>query len=174
MNDTLFPYKGMSPELGDNVFIAPTAALIGKVIIGENSSVWFNSVLRADINYIKIGKNSNVQDGSVFHVDTDLPCEIGDNVTIGHNVILHACTVKNNARIGMGAIILDGAVVEEGAQVGAGSVVPPGKKIKANSLFLGIPARKVRDNTEADRAHMEMNARAYVELAEKYIKDQEV
>lgn len=166
--NSVFNYKGHIPKIHESVFVAPTAAIIGEVEIEENSSIWFHCVLRADIAAIKIGKNTNIQDGSIIHVDYNVPCIIGDNVTVGHNAILHACVVEKNSRIGMGAIVLNGARVEEDAQVGAGAVVPPGKVVTKGSLWVGIPAQKIKDNDEAALAHIHKNATAYVELSKSF------
>jgi carbonic anhydrase/acetyltransferase-like protein (isoleucine patch superfamily) len=165
-----YKFKGHEPVVHETVFVAPNATLVGKVELCENSSVWYGAILRADIAEIKIGKGSNIQDGSIVHVDFDTPCIVGDNVTVGHGCILHACTVGNNARIGMGAILLNGAVVEDGAQVAAGSLVPPGKTVKANSLYVGLPAKKFREHTEKESEDIRRNAAVYSDLAQDFKK----
>ena len=135
---------------GKNTFIADTAKVLGNVTLGDNVGVWYNVTIRGDINYITIGDNSNIQDGSVVHIGYKEPVIVGKNVTVGHNVILHGCTVHDNCLIGMGAILLNGSVVEENAIVAAGSVVPQGKVVKSGTLFMGTPAKYVRDLTEDD------------------------
>ena len=160
--------KAHTPQIHESVFVAESASIIGQVEVSENASLWYNCVLRGDIDYIRIGRNSNIQDGVIVHVDRGQPCIVGDNVTVGHNAILHGCKVCNNCLIGMGAIILNNAVVEEGAQVGAGSVVPPGRVVTAGTLYLGIPAKKVRNLTDDDRKHMNENIQIYLQLAKGY------
>lgn len=133
--------------------------------VDEGASVWPFSVLRGDMGqHVILGRNSNVQDGSVLHVTAELPCIVGANVTIGLRCVVHACTVMDNVRIGIGAVVLTGAVVEEYAQVGAGSVVPPGKVVPAGWLVMGIPAKPVRRMVEAELEDMRQNARDYLEL----------
>lgn len=155
---------------GKNYFIADNARLIGNITLGENTGIWYNVSMRGDINSITIGDNSNVQDGSVVHVGYKEPVIVGKNVTVGHNVILHGCTVHDNCLIGMGAIILNGAVVEENSIVAAGSVVPQGKVVKSGTLFMGAPAKYVRDLTQADYDHIKRNADEYVNLVYTYNK----
>jgi len=167
----LLKYKNFEPTVHESVFVAESAAVIGQVEIGENSSVWFNCVLRGDIDRIVVGKNTNIQDGTVIHVDHKTPCEIGDNVTVGHSAVLHACRISNSARIGMGAIILNKAFIGEGAQVGAGSLVPPGKNIPAGSLFLGVPAKKIRDMGADELDEIKKNSEDYVTLSRSYLKE---
>ncbi|MGB4132276.1 MAG: gamma carbonic anhydrase family protein, partial [Tepidanaerobacteraceae bacterium] len=127
-------FKNLRPKIHESCFIAPTADVIGDVTVGENSSIWHRTVLRGDVNKIVVGANTNIQDGSIVHVADDYPTIIGDNVTIGHGAIVHGCTVKDGAFIGMGAIILDGAVIGEGALIGAGALVTEGKEIPPYSL----------------------------------------
>lgn len=150
----ILDYNGSTPQIHKSAFIAPNATVIGDVEIAENASVWFGSVLRGDIAPIKIGRNSNVQDLSVLHESTDMPLIIGDNVTVGHKVTLHSCTIKDNALIGMDSTVLDGAVIGENAFIGAGSLVTPGTEIPADSMAFGRPARVVRKLTEADKKEM--------------------
>ena len=136
---------GRTPRVHPDAWVDPQAAVIGDVTIDAGASVWPFTVLRGDQdNYVRLGKNSNVQDNSVLHVTPEFPCIVGDNVTIGHRAVVHACTIMDNVRIGIGAVVLDGAVVEEGAQVGAGALVPPGKVVEAGWLVLGVPAKPVR------------------------------
>jgi len=139
--------------------------VIGDLTIDDGASVWQFTVLRGDQdNYVRLGKNSNVQDNSVLHVTPQHPCIVGDNVTIGHRAVVHACTIMDNCRIGIGAVVLNGAVVEAGAQVGAGALVPPGKIVAAGWLVMGVPARPVRQMSPAELEDILRNAREYAEL----------
>jgi carbonic anhydrase/acetyltransferase-like protein (isoleucine patch superfamily) len=148
-----------------DAFVDIAAQVIGDVTIDEGASVWPFSVLRGDQdNYVTLGRNSNVQDGSVLHVTPEFPCVVGANVTIGHRCVVHACTVMDNVRIGIGAVVLTGAVVEEWAQVGAGAVVPPGKVVPAGWLVMGVPAKPVRKMSEAELEDMRQNVRDYLDL----------
>eukprot|EP01066_Platyproteum_vivax_P017371 Platyproteum_vivax@DN7355_c0_g1_i2.p2 len=165
----LLKIYGKFPQVHKEAFIASTCVLIGDVIIGKNSSVWFNAVLRADQSPIIVGENSNIQDGAIIHVTApDGGTTIGDNVTIGHKVLLHGCTIKNNALIGMNATVMDKAIVEEFGFVGAGSLVTPGKVVKSREMWMGSPAKLVRTLTEEEVTHMTLNASVYVTLANEY------
>ena len=156
---------GRKPRVHPDAYVDPQAAVIGDVTIEAGASVWPFTVLRGDQdNYVKLGKNSNVQDNCVLHVTPQHPCVVGDNVTIGHRAVVHACTVMSNSRIGIGAVVLNGAVVEEGAQVGAGALVPPGKIVPAGWLVMGVPAKPVRQMTPDELEDILRNAREYVEL----------
>lgn len=155
---------------GKNVFIADSASVLGNVILGDNVGIWYNVTIRGDINSITIGDNSNIQDGSVVHIGYKEPVIVGKNVTVGHNVTLHGCIVHDNCLIGMGAILLNGSVVEENAIVAAGSIVPQGKIVKSGTLFMGSPAKYIRDLTESDLAHIQRNAEEYVSLINIYNK----
>ena len=147
-------FKHHRPQLDPSVFVAPTAAVIGDVVIEKDSSVWFGATLRGDEVSIRIGSRSNIQDGVVIHGDSGENVEIGNNVTIGHGAIIHGCVIHDGALIGMGAVVLDGAVIEQGALVAAGAVVSPGKRVEANSLWAGVPARPLKmmpeDSTRID------------------------
>jgi len=145
-------------------WIAPNAVVAGNVILKKNASVWFGAVLRGDNEPITIGENSNVQDNSVLHVTPEFPCIVGANVTIGHRAVVHACTVMDNVRIGIGAVVLTGAVVEEWAQVGAGAVVPPGKVVPAGWLVMGVPAKPVRKMSQDELDDIARNATEYLDL----------
>lgn len=156
---------GRTPRVDRDAYVDPTAQVIGDVTIEGGASVWPGAVLRGDQdNYVKLGRNSNVQDGAVLHVTPQYPCIVGDGVTIGHRAVVHACTIKDNVRIGIGAVVLNGAVVEEGAQVGAGAVVPPGKVVPAGWLVMGVPAKPVRQMSAEEREDIRRNATEYVDL----------
>ena len=146
----LIEYEGKIPDVHASVFVAPGAMIIGDVTIGEESSIWFNSVLRGDLEPIRIGCRTNVQDGAVIHMDKEIPCMIGDDVTIGHSAILHSCTIGNEALIGMGAILLTGSVIGERAIVAAGTLVREGQEIPSGTIAMGIPAKVRREATEAE------------------------
>ena len=147
-----------------NAFVAQTANVIGDVTIGEGTSIWYGSVVRGDMNSIKIGEKSNIQDNATIHVDTDFPCTIGDNVTVGHNAVVHGCEIGNNTLIGMGAIILDGAIVGDNCIIGAGSLITGGTVIPSNSLVVGSPGKVRREVTEEEIKTIEDNAIRYEEL----------
>jgi len=165
----IIKFKDKKPNIHNTAFVAESADLIGDVTVEENASIWFRAVLRGDINYIKVGKNSNIQDGCVLHVTENNPCVIGDNVTVGHNAILHGCTVKDGALIGMGAIVLDGAEIGEEALVAAGALVPSGKIIPARSLVIGSPAKVVTELTEEYLNSIRKNTKDYVVLAKIFL-----
>lgn len=150
------------------VFVADGAKIIGDVIIGENSSVWFNAVIRGDSNSIVIGENTNVQDNAVLHTSHSNGLKIGDNVTIGHGAIVHGCTIGNNVLIGMGAIVLDGAVVGDNCMIGAGALVTQNKVIPEGALCFGNPAKVVRELTEEEKSSIIENAKEYVKEAKSY------
>lgn len=156
-------------ELAEWVYIAEGAKIIGDVTIGEDSSVWYNAVIRGDSNSIVIGENTNVQDNAVLHTSHSHALTIGDNVTIGHGAIVHGCTVGNNVLIGMGAIILDGAVIEDNCIIGAGALVTQGKVMSEGSLVLGNPAKVVRKISEEEKEAIIENADEYCEEARKCI-----
>lgn len=163
-------YNGKKPKIHDSCFIADSAEIIGDVEIGENTSVWYNTVIRGDENSIKIGKHTNIQDGCVIHISKEHETVIGDYVTIGHKAIVHACKVGDNVLVGMGAIILDGAEIEDNVLVGAGSIVTPGKKIPSGTLVLGSPAKVIRELTDEEIKHLKQSAIDYVEYAKKHKK----
>ncbi len=165
----VYPYQGLWPRLGERVFLAPSAEVAGDVEAGDDVSFWFHTAARGDVNWIKIGARSNVQDGAVLHVthETD-PLRIGTGVVIGHAAVLHGCTVEDGALIGIGARVLDRAVVEAGAQVGAGAIVTPGTRIPAHHLALGIPARVARPLSDREREAIPAIAERYVRLKEAY------
>lgn len=142
----IIQFRGKTPVIGINVFIAPTAVVVGDVSIGEDSSIWFGTVVRGDVNSIVIGARTNIQDNSTLHVVTDaFPLLIGKEVTVGHNVVLHGCTVEDRCLVGIGSIILDGARIGKGSVIAAGSLVTPGTEVPENSLVRGIPAKVVEN-----------------------------
>ncbi len=162
-------YKGISPKIAADVFIAPSADVIGDVEIGEWSSIWFQTVVRGDVHFIRIGARTNIQDLSMLHVTRKThPLLIGSEVTVGHSVTLHGCTIEDRVLIGMGAVVLDGAVVHSGSMIGAGSIVTEGTKIPPGVLAFGSPARVKRDLTEKETAFLAASPRNYVELAKDY------
>lgn len=166
----VLPYKEQRPRLGESVYIAPGAYVVGDVELGAECSVWFGAVVRGDVFHIRVGARSNVQDNSVLHVTTDRhPTIVGNDVTIGHRVILHGCTIEDGALIGMGAIVMDRAVVGEGALVAAGAIVTEGTVIPPHTLAVGIPARPRRELTTEERAHLAWSAPHYAEVARDYL-----
>ncbi|ADI25692.1 putative transferase ytoA [Geobacillus thermoleovorans CCB_US3_UF5] len=164
----IYPYKGKTPQIAASAFIADYVTITGDVVIGEETSIWFNTVIRGDVAPTVIGNRVNIQDNSILHQSPNNPLIIEDGVTVGHQVILHSAIVRKNALIGMGSIILDRAEIGEGAFIGAGSLVPPGKKIPPNTLALGRPAKVVRELTEDDIREMERIRREYVEKGQYY------
>ena len=164
----IYPYKDKIPVIHPSVFIADYTTITGDVTIGAESSIWFNTVIRGDVSSVTIGQNVSIQDLSCLHQSPKFPLILEDNVTIGHQVTLHSCTVKEGALIGMGSIILDGAEIGEGAFIGAGSLVPPGKKIPPGMLALGSPAKVVRELNEDDREDMARIVREYTEKGQYY------
>ena len=160
------PFRGAWPRVHPNAWVAPGAVIVGDVTIGEDSSIWYGCVLRGDVESIRIGARSNVQDGSVLHVTKDrFSCVVGDEVTIGHRAVVHGCTVGDGALIGIGAIVLDGASVGDGALVAAGSVVTPGATIGPGMLAMGTPAREVRPLRDDERSQQLERTLQYVETA---------
>lgn len=164
----IYPYKDKNPKIADSAFIADYVTITGDVTIGEESSIWFNTVIRGDVSPTIIGDRTNIQDQCTLHQSPKYPLILEDDVTIGHQVILHSCTVKKDALIGMGSIILDGAEIGEGAFIGAGSLVPQGKKIPPNTLAFGRPAKVIRELTDEDREDMARIRRQYVEKGQYY------
>jgi carbonic anhydrase/acetyltransferase-like protein (isoleucine patch superfamily) len=163
-------HAGKHPRIGAGVFLAETCAVIGDVVIGDQSSIWYSAVLRGDTMTIRIGARTSVQDGTVVHVTSEqFGTTVGDDCTIGHSVILHGCTVEDCCLIGMGSTILDGARIGRGSLVGAGALVTPGTDIPPGSLVLGMPARVVRPVNQKDQAEIEYGAAHYVEQARRYL-----
>ena len=171
------PYKGILPTLGARSYVDPAATVIGDVVLGDDVSIWPGTVVRGDVNFIRIGARTNVQDGSVIHVSHDGPhaklggfaTVIGEDVTIGHKAIIHACRIEDAVLIGMGAIVLDGAVVKKHGFVGAGALVSPGKEVGEGELWLGNPAKKVRMLTDAQIEALYYSAGHYVRLKDEYL-----
>lgn len=170
------PFKQFHPQLGARVFVDSSAVVIGRVRLGDDASVWPTTVIRGDVNDIHIGARSNIQDGSVLHctspsaeMPNGVPLVIGEDVTVGHGVILHACTIGNFCLIGMGATILDGAVLEDFVFVGAGAMVTPGKKLESYGLYLGSPARRARSLTAEEIADLRESAAHYVRMKNQYL-----
>jgi gamma-carbonic anhydrase len=164
----LYVLDGVAPRVHPSAFIAPNAAVIGNVEIGPESGVWFGCVIRGDTNVIRIGARSNIQDGTIIHVDDVAPTTIGDDVTVGHNAVIHACTLKNRAFVGISATVLDGAVIEEGGMLGAAGLLTPGKVIGRNELWVGSPAKLLRVMTDEERKKFDRNAVVYRELAARF------
>lgn len=172
--EKLFPYLDLFPQIHPSVFLAEGVKIIGDVKIDEDSSIWYNTVIRGDVHYVKIGKQTNIQDCSMLHVTNGkYPLNIGDKVTIGHAVKLHGCTLQNLCLIGIGAIVLDGAVVEEKSMVAAGSVVKPNFIVPSGKLVAGVPAKVVRDLTKDELDEFEKSALRYKKYTEITIKSLE-
>jgi carbonic anhydrase/acetyltransferase-like protein (isoleucine patch superfamily) len=169
-------YRGVSPVQGARVYVDEHALVIGRVTLGDDASVWPFAVLRGDVNRIEIGARTNIQDGSVLHVVHDgpavpggLPLIIGDDVTVGHKAMLHAARIGHRCLIGMAAVVLDGAVIEDDVMLAAGSVVPPRKRLASYGLYLGNPAKRVRELTDGERAQLLYSARHYVTIKDGYL-----
>lgn len=174
-------FENHLPSIHSSAYIDETALVSGEVVIGEDSSVWPMSVIRGDVNHIIIGKRTNIQDASVLHVthaskeyttETGYPLIIGNDVTVGHKALLHACTIGNRVLVGMGAIVMDGVIVEDETIIGAGSLVPPKKVLQSGYLWIGSPARKARELTEKERKHLKYSAEHYVRLKKRTEKIQ--
>lgn len=167
----ILTYKGTTPKIGANVFIASNATVIGDVEIGESTNIWYGAVIRGDVNHIRIGARTNVQDLCMIHVTgQEFSTEIGDEVTIGHSAILHGCRLASRVLVGMGAIVLDGVEVGEGSVIAAGAVLPPGKKYPPRVLIMGSPAQVKREVTEQDYQGLLHSAEHYVELASMHMQ----
>ena len=173
--DSVAPYRGLHPQCAAGAWVHPRATVIGDVSLGADASVWPGAVIRGDVNSIAIGAATNIQDNSVLHVSHKTPARpeggalvVGARVTIGHAVILHACTLSDECLIGMGSIILDGAVVQKHVLLGAGSLVPEGRVLESGHLYLGRPAKPVRALTAAEIAYFNYSAEHYVKLARSY------
>ncbi len=168
----ILPYKGKCPSIDKTAFVAPTAEIIGDVELGKDSSVWFGTVLRGDMHYIRIGVNSNVQDNCIMHGTlTNFPTIVGKNVSVGHGAIVHGCEVGDNCIIGMGSIILEGAKIGKWSIVGAGAVVKEGDKMPSKSLIVGVPAKPVKKLTKEQLERIEINWKEYVKLKNTYLNN---
>ena len=168
-------FKGVAPILGERVFVDPAACVIGDVVLGDDVSIWPGTVLRGDVNHIRVGARTSIQDGSIVHVahagpyGPGFPCLIGEGVTIGHAAVVHACTIGDYCLIGMHATVLDGAVVKKHGFVGAGAVIPPGKVVGERELWLGNPAKFVRLLSDRQIEHLHYSADHYVHLKDEYL-----
>lgn len=169
-------YKGIIPQLGERVYIDSSSVLVGDIRIGDDSSVWPLVAARGDVNYISIGDRTNIQDGSVLHVThknaenpDGYPLIIGNDVTVGHKVMLHGCTIHDRVLVGMGAIVLDGVIIEEEVMIGAGSLVPPNKRLESGYLYVGSPVKQARPLSEKERAFLQKSADNYVANKNDYL-----
>ncbi|MEH0743317.1 gamma carbonic anhydrase family protein [Vibrio cholerae] len=178
---SLRTYKGIQPQVGDRVYIDSSAVLVGDITLGDDASVWPLVAARGDVNHIRIGARSNIQDGSVLHVThknaenpQGYPLIIGDDVTVGHKVMLHGCTIGHRVLVGMGAIVLDGVVIQDEVMVGAGSLVPPGKTLESGYLYVGSPVKQARPLTDKERAFLQKSADNYVQNKDDYLNEVEI
>ena len=179
MSATLRPYKSLRPSLGKRVMIDPTSVIIGDVRLADDVGIWPLVVIRGDVNHVAIGARSNIQDGSVLHVTHKSsynpegnPLIVGEDVTVGHKVMLHGCTIGDRVLVGMGSILLDGAVIEDDVMIGAGSLVPQNKRLESGFLYLGRPVKQIRPLSEAELEGLKYSANNYVKWKDEYL-DQE-
>lgn len=161
---SIHSFEGATPILGKGAWIAPGAHVIGRVTLGQDVSVWYGAVLRADINTIVVGDRCNIQDNAVLHLADTYGVALGDDVVVGHSAILHACTIGNNVLVGMGSIVMDGAEIGDDCVIAAGALVPPGKKIPAGSLVVGSPGKVARETTQAERDSNRAMALKYIRI----------
>ncbi|RUO58961.1 gamma carbonic anhydrase family protein [Pseudidiomarina insulisalsae] len=180
MKGDIRSYRGIAPTFGEQVYVDPSAVLVGDITLGDHSSIWPLVSARGDVNFIKIGARTNIQDNCVLHVSRKSsghpeghPLIIGDDVTVGHHVMLHGCTVGSRILIGMSAIIMDGVTVEDDVIIGAGTLVPPGKTLRSGYLYVGSPAKEARPLTEEERAFLPASAENYVRLKDDYAENVE-
>lgn len=172
MKNFIFPYKGISPKINDSAFVAPSASVVGDVEIAEDANIWYNCVLRGDVNDIKVGARTNIQDGTVIHVTTDFSgTYIGSDVTVGHAAILHACTVEDYGFVGMQACAMDGSVVESNAMLAAGALLTPNKRVPSGQLWAGRPAVYMRDLKQEELDYIKWSAKHYAELGREHKKN---
>ncbi len=165
----LIEYKGIMPKIAHSAFIAENAVIVGDVVIGEHTNVWYGCVIRGDVNTIRIGERTNIQDGTVVHVTTGTgPTVIGSGITIGHMCLLHACTLEDDCFIGMGSIVMDKAVVRKGGMLGAGALLAPGKIVPGGELWTGRPAKLFRQMTDEEKDYIGISAERYVNLSKEY------
>ncbi|MCW9034848.1 MAG: gamma carbonic anhydrase family protein [Rhodospirillales bacterium] len=171
MSKIIMPWRGKTPKIADDAFIAPNAAIIGDVEIGSGASIWFSCTLRGDVHEIRVGENTNIQDGTVLHVTGGMfGCYVGSNVLIGHSALIHGCTIEDDSFIGMSSTVLDGAVVESGAMVAAGTLIAPGKVVRKGELWAGNPGKKMRDLTPEQVAMFPKYTGDYKDLGQEYNK----
>jgi carbonic anhydrase/acetyltransferase-like protein (isoleucine patch superfamily) len=163
-------FLSQEPTLGEGVFVADGAVVLGDVTIGHHSSIWFHAVLRGDINRIAVGHHTNIQDNAVLHVADNFPCVIGDLCTVGHGAIVHACEIGNEVLIGMGATVLDGAVIGDQSLIGANCLVRQGMRVPPGSLVMGVPGRIVRELTPSERRSLKSNAEKYAQATQYYLR----
>lgn len=169
----LYPYRGVLPQIDDQAFVAQTATVIGDVKVGADSGIWYGCVVRGDVNEIRIGERTNIQDLTMIHcAELGQGTYLGDDITVGHAAILHACKVEDNAFIGIQACVMDDCIIEKGAMVAAGALVTPGKIVKAGEVWAGSPAKKMRDIRQSDLDFFEINRQRYVRLAQEYNREQ--
>lgn len=167
------PYRGVYPTLAPSAFLAQTATVIGDVQIGAESGIWYGCVVRGDVNEIRIGERTNIQDLTMIHcAERGQGTYLGNDITVGHSAVLHACTIEDDAFIGIQACVMDDCLVERGAMVAAGALVTPGKVVPAGEVWAGSPAKKLRDINESDLAFFEINRQRYVRLANEYRQEQ--
>ena len=173
---TIRSYKGITPTYDNSVYIDESSVLVGDISLGKDSSVWPLVAARGDVNYIRIGERTNIQDGSVLHLTRasksnpdGYPLIIGDDVTVGHKVMLHGCQLGNRILVGMGAIVMDNAIVEDDVIIGGGSLVPPNKRLESGYLYVGSPVKQARPLTEQERAFLKISADNYVQLKDEYL-----
>lgn len=165
----ILTYRGVRPTIDETAFIAPNATIIGDVEIGAETGIWFGCVIRGDVHEIRIGSRTNIQDLTMVHVAKGkFGTYIGDDVTIGHSAVIHACTLEDRSFVGMSATVMDGCVIEQGAMLGAGALLAPGKRIPAGELWAGVPARKVRDLTQEEIEFFKVSADRYADLGQEY------
>lgn len=172
---SLRPHEGKTPQLGARVYIDPMACIIGDVHLGDDCSVWPHTVIRGDMHHIRIGARCSIQDNSVLHIThagqfepEGFPLTLGDDVTVGHRVVLHGCTIGSRVLVGIGAIVMDGAVIEDEVVLGAGSLVPPGKRLDSGFLYVGSPAKQSRPLTDREKSFFTYSAANYCKLKDKY------
>ena len=175
---TIRSYKGITPTYDNSVYIDESSVLVGDITLGKDSSVWPLVAARGDVNYIRIGERTNIQDGSVLHLTRasksnpdGYPLIIGDDVTVGHKVMLHGCQLGNRILVGMGAIVMDNAIVEDDVIIGGGSLVPPNKRLESGYLYVGSPVKQARPLTEQERAFLKISADNYVQLKDEYLAE---
>ena len=171
-------YQGMTPKIGERVYVDPTSVVLGDVEIGDDCGIWPLVVIRGDMHRIRIGERTSVQDGSILHIThasdynpDGYPLLIGDDVTIGHQAMLHGCTIKNCVLVGMGATVMDGAIVEDNVVIGAGSLVPPKKTLESGYLYVGRPVKQVRPLNEKEMSFFKYSAQNYVKLKDKHLQE---